>query len=269
MRWLLCPALAIWLLGSADLAASEPPESSTATFVELSAKDLARRAYERRRADAHSRMPNTLYAATPSEPMSPHASREAMQRYDREIRDQWYRTAALIPHRYQPLFQADDETAEEVFQDHVSLVVQAKCVNCHVASGVSGATRIVFVRSSNTDHEAVNRQVFENFLAAVDGGAQVILNKIRGIGHGGGIQVPAGSQGYGHFERFLTLLGGLSGGDDDTPSLTPSALFRWVGVGVRPKDVAPRGADFCRSSAVRDRIRGTRRRRSAYCRPQT
>ena len=153
-----------------------------------------------------------------------------MQRYYRETRDRWQRTAAVIPPRFQPFFQANDETAEDVFRDSISPVVQAQCVNCHVAGGVSGATRIVFVRSSNTDHEAVNRQTFEDFLAAVDGGANVILNKIRGVGHGGGIQVPNGSQDYDHFVRFLTLLGGLGGDDDSQEPLTSSTLFDGLGM---------------------------------------
>ena len=70
--------------------------------------------------------------------------------------------------------------------------------------------------------------MFDDFLAAVDDGANVIPNKIRGVGHGGGTQVPVGSQAYRHFERFLTLLGGdvaIADGD-----LTPETLFDGVGM---------------------------------------
>ena len=53
------------------------------------------------------------------------------------------------------------ETAEEVFRERISgPVVQAKCINCHVEGGPSGNTRLVFVRSSNPDHEALNLKAF-------------------------------------------------------------------------------------------------------------
>ena len=120
----------------------------------------------------------------------------------------------------------DDETVEDVFQEHVSAVVQAKCINCHVEGGVSGATRVVFVRSTDAAHETTNREVFEDFLADVDNGDSVILNKIRGVGHGGGIQVPAGGQEYDHMERFLNLLAGDS--ESTQVALTSATLFEGV-----------------------------------------
>ena len=77
---------------------------------------------------------------------------------------------------------AGDETAESFFAERVSPVVQSKCVNCHVEGGVSGNTRLVFVRSTNADHLALNRRAFADFLADVEGGAELILNKIQGGG---------------------------------------------------------------------------------------
>ena len=64
----------------------------------------------------------------------------------------------------------DGETAEEVFRDYISgPIIQSKCINCHVEGGLSGNTRLVFVRSSDTaDHEMLNLQSFEDFLAAVE-----------------------------------------------------------------------------------------------------
>ena len=100
------------------------------------------------------------------------------------------------------------ENAEAVFRQHLSgPVVQAKCVACHVAGGVSGNTRLVFVRASDADHEALNLRAFEDFLTEVDDGATVILNKIQGVAHVGGVQVAAGTPEFAHVERFLRLLG--------------------------------------------------------------
>ena len=65
-----------------------------------------------------------------------------------------------------------------VFERHLSAqVVQARCVTCHVAGGVSGSTRLVFVPDTVADHDAVNRQAFATFLADVEEGADLILSK--------------------------------------------------------------------------------------------
>ena len=105
----------------------------------------------------------------------------------------------------------DDKTAEEVFRNHISgQIIQTKCINCHVAGGLSGNTRLVFVRSSDTlDHEARNLRTLQNLLddLADEGGGSYILNKIQGVAHGGGVQVPLGSTDFANMERFLGLLG--------------------------------------------------------------
>ena len=110
-----------------------------------------------------------------------------------------------------PLVGMEDQgSAETVFRQYISgPIVQTRCVNCHVATGLSGHTRLVFVRATDApDHEALNLQIFENFLAAVeeeDGGA-LILNKIQGVDHGGGVQVPMGSAEFANMQRFLARM---------------------------------------------------------------
>ena len=118
------------------------------------------------------------------------------------------------------------QTAEEVFQTLITgPIVQTKCINCHVEGGASANTRLVFVDDTDPDHEAINLQVFQDFLAEVEDGAGYILNKIQGaLGHGGGIQVAAGTEDYVNMERFLTLLG-----EDVGPvGITPDTLFDGV-----------------------------------------
>ena len=122
----------------------------------------------------------------------------------------------------------DDKTAEEVFRNHISgQIIQAKCINCHVAGGLSGNTRLVFVRSSDTlDHEARNLRTLQDLLddLADEGGGSYILNKIQGVAHGGGVQVPLGSTDFANMERFLGLLGEQIA----TVRLTPETLFDTV-----------------------------------------
>ena len=118
------------------------------------------------------------------------------------------------------------QTVEEVFQTLISgPVLQAKCINCHVEGGASSNTRLVFVDDADPDHAATNLQVFRDFLDEVEGGASYVLNKIQGaLGHGGGVQVAAGTEDYANMERFLTLLG-----EDVGPvAITPDTLFDGV-----------------------------------------
>ena len=121
----------------------------------------------------------------------------------------------------------DDKTAEEVFRNHISgQIIQTKCINCHVAGGLSGNTRLVFVRSSDTfDHEARNLRTLQSLLddLADEGGGTYILNKIQGVSHGGGVQVPAGTPEFENMARFLALLG-----EEFAPTPTPRRLFDTV-----------------------------------------
>ena len=228
MRWLMgvFAALVIAVYGSA--AAKDEFDLPSAELIEADAFDRARRSYEQRRAAAHSRMPDTLYASTPTLSDSPHAIVPDPSA-ERKLRVERYRAMAGAAALLRKSTGADDgESAEDLFRELVSPVVQAKCINCHVAGGVSAGTRVVFVRSSNEDHESLNLQVFENLLDELDDGASVVLNKIRGVGHGGGIQTPAGGQEYANMERFLTVLSG--GEQGEQVAMTPATLFKGVGL---------------------------------------
>ena len=168
----------------------------------------------------------------------------------------------------------DGETAEEVFRDHISdPIIQSRCVNCHVQGGLSSHTRLVFVRrsaSAEVDYEGLNLQTFRDFLAAVDesgGGGTRILNKIQGVSHGGGVQVPLGSADFASMQRFL----GLLGEEIVSVGLTPETLFdtvvlasarktlRWAALifaGRIPTDEEYAAVDDGDESALRAAIRG-------------
>ncbi len=98
------------------------------------------------------------------------------------------------------------------FQTHISApIIQAKCVNCHVQGGLSGNTRLVFVPSTNADHLSHNLNAFREFLRrqheeGSDGAARVLTKVTGGDGHGGGVQIEAGSADYQNLATFLALL---------------------------------------------------------------
>ena len=98
------------------------------------------------------------------------------------------------------------------FQTHISApIIQAKCVNCHVQGGLSGNTRLVFVPSTNADHLSHNLNAFREFLRrqheeGSDGAARVLTKVTGGDGHGGSVQIEAGSADYQNLATFLALL---------------------------------------------------------------
>ena len=118
------------------------------------------------------------------------------------------------------------EAPSALFNDYVSSpVVQSKCIYCHVEGGASGHTRLVLTPQDVAGHEATNLAVFQNFVDSVEGGADLILNKIQGAeAHGGGVQVVAGSTDFANIERFLRALGG----ETNSAGLSPENLFDGV-----------------------------------------
>ncbi len=104
-------------------------------------------------------------------------------------------------------FQISNLTAEDYFAEHIeSQIVQTRCIACHVQGGLARESALNFQRS----HIASALNNFETIEAlAVDetAGADYILTKISGgLSHGGGAQLPIGSDLYNIFAEFLTLV---------------------------------------------------------------
>ena len=137
-----------------------------------------------------------------------------------------------------PLLPATDtdppagETPEDVFRTEVSPIVQAKCVLCHRTGFPADEplSRLQFSPSTVEGHVALNLAVFEALVAVLEEDERVedpvayILNKVQGVGHGGGAQLTAGTDDYASMERFLGLLG-----EAVAPvAITPETLFDGV-----------------------------------------
>ena len=85
-------------------------------------------------------------------------------------------------------------------------IVQSRCVSCHVNGGVSGNTRLVFVRSSVDNYMTLNYNEMVDFVRNTPNGASLILSKPQGIGHGGGIQLLSGSIELDNLSKFIEAL---------------------------------------------------------------
>ncbi len=118
------------------------------------------------------------------------------------------------------------DEAADLFERSISgPVVQARCVNCHVAGGLSGHTRLVFLASTASGHLGENLRRFAAFVSETEGAADLILAKVQGVGHGGGIQVLGGSTNFQNLERFVRTLEQSAATDS---SVSPDRLFDGV-----------------------------------------
>ena len=106
----------------------------------------------------------------------------------------------------EPSVQSKLEQATGLYKESIDTqTVQMRCVVCHVQDGLAGGTDLLFTRSSSTSI-TTNFGIFSQFLDSRDSRQTKLLNKVRGIGHGGGVQLAEGSVGYTQFEKFLKLL---------------------------------------------------------------
>ena len=117
--------------------------------------------------------------------------------------------------------EATGESSETYFDAHIDGIIQGQCIACHVEGGASGNTRIVFVTGSDASHRRSNRQTLADFLGLALGGAELLLNKVQGVSHGGGVQLQAGSSGFEHMRTWLDLVGE----EAIAPGVTPETLF--------------------------------------------
>ena len=108
------------------------------------------------------------------------------------------------------LSSADDRSAAGFFAARIAEpVVQAKCINCHVSSGLAEGTRLVFTdsRSLVTEETQARHETFRRFVAAVAGSDARILQKVQGgLDHGGGLQVAPDSDDFANLRTYLGRL---------------------------------------------------------------
>ena len=106
------------------------------------------------------------------------------------------------------------QQALELFASEIAVnVVQSRCIACHVAGGIARDTGLNFQRA-NVASTNNNFDVFNTFLAERYGGRDLVLSKVTGGSHTGGIQLREGSLEYKSFADFLMLL-------DESLNLTP------------------------------------------------
>lgn len=109
------------------------------------------------------------------------------------------------------VFERVDDALDSFTAEVSDQVIQAQCIACHVAGGLSDHTRLVFVDDSTTDYHILNYQQFVDLAADQTDTTDYVLGKVQGVNHGGGVQLTPGSSGFEALSAFLTLLTGDAG----------------------------------------------------------
>lgn len=100
----------------------------------------------------------------------------------------------------------------DFFTQTISMpIIQSRCINCHTAGGIapSAGARLILVTNSNSDHLSINQQAFitlRDILGSADLSDHVTRKASAQVSHGGGQQLPPGSQNLLNLETYLNLL---------------------------------------------------------------
>ena len=73
-------------------------------------------------------------------------------------------------------------------------IVQNRCVVCHVSGGAASATRLIYLRDTTTGFLNANYNTLVDFMQTASDAANLLISKPQGgLGHGGGVQLSAGT----------------------------------------------------------------------------
>ena len=106
-------------------------------------------------------------------------------------------------------------------------LIQSRCIACHIEGGVATASALRYTPDAVSGHETSNFQLLQGYVAADQAAANTILEKVRGVNHGGGLQLSSDSEDYQSLVEFLGLLGAEI---DDTN--IPTLGDFWQGVSL-------------------------------------
>lgn len=112
-------------------------------------------------------------------------------------------------------------------------IVVTVCSACHVEGGVASVSRIRYPGSVEE-----NYRVLSDFILLDGSHAALILDKVRGVGHGGGVQLASSSDGYQKLSTFIDLVTSCS---DGCGSANKDSLFSTVEL-VSPEQTLRRAA---------------------------
>jgi hypothetical protein len=140
---------------------------------------------------------------------------------------------------YENSNDTSEVTGQEFFNSNLSdQVVQGVCLDCHIEGGLAQASALVYAPISTSGYETINFNLLQSYIDTDPDNANIILQKVRGVDHGGGQQLDIGTADYQNLVVFLSLIGG----NIDTTNSGSLGDF-WQGVSMAsPEETLRRGA---------------------------
>jgi hypothetical protein len=112
------------------------------------------------------------------------------------------------------VLEDESQLSLQFFTDNISMsIVQSKCVNCHVGGGVGPerGARHIFTTNSNSNHIAINHQVFIDFAGLSSFRTQDFSDYVSAKASGqsfhfGGVQLAPGSTALNNLKTYLNMI---------------------------------------------------------------
>ncbi|MDA0687849.1 MAG: hypothetical protein O2948_04310 [Proteobacteria bacterium] len=86
-------------------------------------------------------------------------------------------------------------------------IIQADCIQCHVAGGAASITRLVYVGGTSSSVASLNYNTLLDFVQTAINASNVLISKPQGaLAHGGGLRLVQGSASLNNWIEFVNAL---------------------------------------------------------------
>ena len=101
---------------------------------------------------------------------------------------------------------ADLPESQTFYNEHISAIIQGKCIACHSAGGQAGNTDLNYLTSSQTNAQQINYDTLKTYIEEDPQEGETVLENARGLNHGGGQQMSSNSAQYADMSTFIDLV---------------------------------------------------------------
>jgi hypothetical protein len=101
---------------------------------------------------------------------------------------------------------ADLPESQTFFNENISVIIQGKCIACHIVGGQAQSTGLTYLTSTQTNAQQTNYEMLSTFIEEDSAEGETVLENARGLNHGGGVQLPSSSAQYANMSSFIDLV---------------------------------------------------------------
>jgi len=107
-----------------------------------------------------------------------------------------------------PVFSgaADLPESQTFFNENISVIIQGKCIACHIVGGQAQSTGLTYLTSTQTNAQQTNYETLSTFIEEDPAEGETVLENARGLNHGGGVQLSSSSAQYANMSTFIDLV---------------------------------------------------------------